>query len=75
MRTFFADLNEHGDRWLAVNSFAPPVHIWSCRRDPYQMQEKVVSVRVRIIRTHYDGEKINKFDDRIIREVPILNAR
>lgn len=71
VRMFFADLNERRDRWLPVNFLAPPLHITSCRRNPYQMQEKAASVRVRIIRTHYDGEKIDRFDDRVIREVPI----
>jgi len=72
MRTFFTDLNEHRDRWLAINLLAPPVHMWSCRRNPYRMQEKVASVRVRIIRIYYDGAKIDRFDDRVIREVPIV---
>ena len=75
MRTFFADLNEHRSRWLTVNFVAPPLHISSCRRNPYEMQEKVVSVRVRIVRTYYDGEKLDRFDDRIIREVRVLDAR
>jgi hypothetical protein len=59
LQSFFTNLNQRGAKTIFINHFGAPHHIWNfARGNVYALQEKVRQIRVRFIKTFYDGVHI-----------------
>jgi hypothetical protein len=75
IQAFFRNLNQRQAKTIFISHFGPPHHIWNfAAGNVYQMQEPVREVRVKFLKTLYDGQKIQRLDDRVIRIVKVLPA-
>jgi hypothetical protein len=71
LQKFFTNVNEHGDM-RRVGALGPPRHMQVRSGEPrFQFDRLVRRVRVRFIRTFYDGEVIHTLDDRVLRTVEV----
>jgi hypothetical protein len=72
LQTYFENLNRRGSKTSFINHFSAPHHIWnSAQGDVYTVQEKVQQIRVRFIKTFYDGQKIMRLQDEVIRVIAV----
>jgi hypothetical protein len=76
LATYFGNLNRRGSKTIFLNFLGAPHHIWNFAVEPaYQMQEPIRQIRIKFIQTLYDGQKIHRLRDEVIRVVDIPTHR
>lgn len=72
LKTYFYHLNQRGSKTVFLHYLGAPHHIWSfADANAYQLQEPVRQIRIKFIKTFYDGQKIHRLRDEVIKVIDI----